>query len=343
MQKSSKSIRVLVTAVNGDLGQALVKALRLSTKQIVCYGCDMNGAGIGDAFVDHFCVVPGATEAIYIETLDRLCNSLAVHAVIPGSEPEINVLSQLGRPPKLPSGIPVVCQEAGWIEVYGDKLASMQALLGKVDLVPFADGTDAGAVEDVIGRSGFPLVVKERQSSGSRSLRIVHNRQSLEATLAEVESPFVQAFIDDDGGEFSAGIFSDAGTIHTIAFRRKLGPVGCSWYAENSADDEVLLYVLNIARETLATGSINIQVRKSSEGVRLLEINPRFSSLVAVRAACGFRDAEWSLELALGSSSIEVPSSYRDIRFHRFFGEMVDFGNGFGRISEWDPQMMEGF
>lgn len=127
----TEPIRVLVTGLGGDLGQAVVKALRLSVNRIVCYGCDMDGAGVGSAFTDSFHVVPRAGDPTYIEVLDRLCCALAVDAVIPGSESELYLLSRLGSPPRLPSRIPIVSQAASWIEAYGDKLACMRALSGK--------------------------------------------------------------------------------------------------------------------------------------------------------------------------------------------------------------------
>ena len=334
----TQPIRVLVTAVGGDLGQALVKALRLSTKHIVCHGCDMDGTGIGSAFADNFHVVPRADDPTYIEVMDHLCRSLAIHAVVPASEPEIYVLSQLGSPPKLSCGVPIVCQEANWIETYGDKLISMRGLYGKIELVPFADGIDRQAVANLVEEVGFPVAVKSRRSSGSRSLRLANNETELDAALNATPLPLVQAFIDASEGEFSVGAFVCEHFSSAIAFKRDLGPVGCSWFAETSTDESVLDYAMRIAQLSGLKGSANIQVRKSSEGVRLLEVNPRFSSLVAARAACGFRDAEWSVELALGRCPEKPDGCFRHIRFRRFFHELLDFGEGFRAVSEWSPR-----
>jgi hypothetical protein len=78
-------------------------------------------------------------------------------------------------------------------------------------------------------------------------------------------------------------------------------------------------------------------VWKSSDGVQLLEINPRFSSLVAARAICGCKDLEWSLKLALKLKNLERVQNYKEIRFRRYLHELVDFGDGFEAISEWSP------
>ena len=334
----NKAIHVLVTGVGGDLGQAIVKALRLSKKPIVCLGCDMDDSGIGVAFVDTFAVVPRADDPAYVDVLDHLCSSRRIHAVVPGSEMEIRMLASLGNPPKLPCGVPIICQEASWFDTYGDKLRCMEALGGKVELVPFADGTDRQAVSKIVREAGFPLVVKSRRSSGSRSLRRVDDRNELSNVLQETTDPLVQAFINSSAGEFSICVFACDIFSAIIAFRRSLGPVGCSWHAETSADEDVLGYARLIAEASGLKGSANIQVGKSGSDVRLFEINPRFSSLVAARAACGFRDVEWSLDLALGLVP-EIPAKeFKHIRFRRFFHEVVDFGKGFEAASEWNPR-----
>ena len=336
----TEAIQVLVTGVGGDLGQALVKALRLSTRPIVCHGSDADEAGVGAVFVESFQILPRAEDPSYVNVLDRVCGALGVDVVIPGSEQEIAVLSQLGQPPRLPSGIRVICQQWRWIERYGDKLTCMQTLTGHVELSPFADGADRQAVADVIQQVGFPVVVKSRRSRGSRSLRVVHDQPELDRALKATSLPLLQAFLDDSGGEFSVGVFACEPFSSAIAFKRQLGPSGCSWFAQTSTDASVLDYAMAIARLSHLKGSANIQVRKTSQGVRLLEVNPRFSSLVAARAACGFRDVEWAIELALGRSLEQPDGEFRHLRFRRFFHELVDVGEGFKAVAQWSPREM---
>ena len=331
---------VLVTGVAGDFGQALVKALRFGEGAPVVHGCDLEAGSIGAAFVASFHVVPRADDPGYLSALDALCRSLEAAAVIPGSEAEIFRLSRLGSPPRLPGGAPVVCQEGAWIDTYGDKLRCMQALAGRVELAPFADGADRPAVDALVAEAAFPLVVKERWSSGSRSLRVAADRAALETHLAEAKEPLVQAFIDDEDGEFSLGIFATPARVDAIAFRRRLGPsIGCTWYAEWSDDAAVLAYGVAVARASGARGSVNVQVRKGRAGVRLLEINPRFSSLAAARSACGFPDVRWALDAALGRPLLAVPPPQRSLRFQRYFAELIDVGSGFERVPAWDPRL----
>ena len=333
------ALRVLVTAVGGDLGQALVKALRLYPEPIEIHGCDVDASGLGGAFVDQCHVIPHAGDTtVYLEALDDLCQSYKIQVVLPASEPEIYALSRLGSSPHLSCGAIVVCQGEKWIDTYGDKLNCMRTLAGNVELAPFADGRDPEAVDRLVADLGFPIVVKARRSSGSRTLRVANNRQELSTYLEEIELPFAQQYLGIDENEFSVAVFACKSFEAIICFKRQLGPGGCSWFAENLDDQEILEYARQIAHVTHLVGSANVQVRKTQTGVRLLEINPRFSSLAAARAFCGFRDVEWSVKMALGLEIGPPPQYYRHIRFQRFLHEMVDSGDGFQAVAEWSPK-----
>jgi carbamoyl-phosphate synthase large subunit len=333
MKKSA--INVLVSAVGGDVGQAIVKSLILSKQKIVCYGCDIDENAVGKFFVESFHIVPPASDDNYILHIDKICLDLEIDAFIPASEPEIYLLGMKKKLNTLPSGTPVICQNGDILQKFGDKLTSMNELKYIVDLAPFADGKDPEAIQNMLSSSGFPLVVKERQSSGSKQIFVVRSVRELDHALALMDLPVIQEYIEDTYGEYSIGIFSYDTILFGISFKRKIGPNGASWDAEYSEDPEVLSYAIRIGEHIKPHGSINIQVRKSKEGVRLLEINPRFSSLTAARAIAGFNDAVWSVELALGIFRNPNPLKYKKIRFKRYLDEIVDFGDGFTSIPAW--------
>ena len=323
---------ILVTGVGGDVAQGVIKALRLSDKPYIVHGCDINGYATGRAFVETFHVVPKPTNATYDDVLDEICQSVGASVVIPCTEPEIAILS-LAR--CLPSGIKVLCQPWPYVRKYGDKLHCYDALRGKISLADYVDGTDSPSLRAMFEYSDRVVVVKSRQSWGSKGQKVVSTLACLQGAIAKTHLPVVQKYIAGD--EFSVGVFSCDQFATAIAFKRELGPAGNSWCAETSYDLQVLDYALRVAAATGLRGSINVQVRKGYEGVRLLEINPRFSGLVAARAACGFHDVEWSLDLLLGQTP-RLRGSYRAIKFHRYFHELIDYGDGPRALPEWSPQ-----
>jgi carbamoyl-phosphate synthase large subunit len=286
--------------------------------------------------VSRFDPVPAASDAsLYVSAVDDLCRRHKTDVIVPASEAEISVLAHVGQ--RLPGGTVVVCQPWPWLRVFGDKLSCMRALEGHLQLAAFADSSDPEAVARLAKRVGFPLVVKARRSSGSRGVTVVKTADELAASIAQLPTSVVQEFVADHEGEFSVGVFACDHFTEVLAFRRELGRGGCSWFAETWQDKAVTDYALEFARASGLRGSANIQLRKSSGGVRLLEVNPRFSSLVAARALCGFQDAEWSIQAALGRPVSPPPQNYRKIRFRRFLHELVDFGSGYHAVPEWAP------
>ena len=83
----------------------------------------------------------------------------------------------------------------------------MEALDKKIPLAGYADGHNPGSVHMLIDTTGFPLVIKERFSRGSKSINIVETYDELIKTLQYYESPLIQEYIDDKFGEFSCGNF----------------------------------------------------------------------------------------------------------------------------------------
>jgi carbamoyl-phosphate synthase large subunit len=240
---------------------------------------------------------------------------------------------------RLGSGAVVVCQPRAWHATFSDKLSALRAISDHALVAPFADGADHDAVARLVAEAGFPVVVKPRRSSGSRNVRVARTRGDLDAALTSTNQPLAQAYLKGD--EFSVGVFRHEGVEAAIAFRRELrGGLGLSWTAESVDTREVTAYALEIARAADVNGSVNVQARMTPAGPRLLEINPRFSSLVAARAACGFHDAAWSLALSLGHPVEIDRGPYRHLRFQRFYHELVDLGDGFGALEAWLPRVI---
>ena len=333
-----KKYKVLVTALGGILGPSLVKALLLSETEFDIHGCDVTSECYGQAFVQEYHQVPFASDPEYIEVIANLCKTIGVDCIIPASDLEIQTLVRADN--KLIS-IPIICQQDNTLSIASDKLATAKHLDSAIILSPWADGNDSAAVKRMLQQTGFPVIVKPRKSSGSRLVKKVEDHAALDKALETIHEPFVQAYLDDDSGEYSVGVFRCDEFEESIAFRREFHPLisGCSWFAELDQVPEVTQYAMQVARSIGALGSINVQLRFTREGPRLLEVNPRFSSLVAARAACGFMDAEWSVLNALGVNICSPKQPYKPIKFHRFLHEVVDFGDGYMGLSRWSPHL----
>lgn len=334
-----ENLRILVTAIGGDLGQAIIKCLRLMHPPVFIVGCDATSPNAGESFPDENLIVPPCNSNDYLLTIQSICEQYSVDAIIPTCEPEIEWFGKNNDKLNCDLDIKIISLPQDYYAVHSDKLTSYQSLQNHVDLAWFIDGNNKNSIQRIVNEDQFPCIIKPRKSSGSSGVTMASNKNELFEAIQTVQSPIVQEYTDDTYGEFSVGVFISEKCKTAIAFRRTLGSSGASWYADNhDQDEEVLQYALDVSTATGLQGSGNIQVRKSSDGVRLLEINPRFSSLSAARALCGFRDVEWSIQLAFEPESITIPSQYKPIRFQRFLHEVIDFGQGYEGIREWYPK-----
>lgn len=337
---SDSPIPVLVTAAGGDLGQAVIKCLCIGDGLYEIHGSDMQAGGAGALFLEHLHSLPSARDANYLTRLDELCREHRIAAVIPCSEVEIQVLCQSPSHPVLPCGARIVAQSQQINAVYGDKLKCFQNIEGKVPLADFTDASELSVAEAFVAAHGFPLCMKERVSSGRKGVIILKDAAEFAYEWPHFNQPLLQALIDGEEKEYSIGVFTHGAETRLISYRRKLDRLGCSWFAELDQPEEVLDYCRRIAQAVNAQGSINIQLRISQTGPLLLEINPRFSSLAAARAACGFNDVEWSVLQTLGIAPPAAKSPPATFRYQRYIAEAIDFGGGLHVPEAWSPRML---
>lgn len=327
--------KLLVTGIGGDLSQAVVKALRLAPHSWEIIGVDMQDSPVGRSYCHAFHTVPKAVDPAYLVTLLGIARQHGVTTILPATEYELRVLTPIAASLERDHGVRLIALPGDWFARHNDKLLTFESLRGQVPLGDFADGADHDAVRALVRRVGFPLIVKERRSSGSRGIALVRDEAALWAAIGRAAAPIAQEFLDGEDAEFSVCVFAAGPDRRAIALRRKLGPVGATWFATVDQNAEVLEYCI-AASQALAqnSGSANYQLRLTSKGPRLLEINPRFSSLVAARAAANFPDVYWSILQATGEP-LPPPEPVRFVRFARYFAEVIDYGAGFGTCPEW--------
>ena len=82
--------------------------------------------------------------------------------------------------------------------------------------------------------------------------------------------------------------------------------------------------LINFAIKINLIWSTNVQLRLTSKGPIIFEINPRFSSTVLFRHMFGFKDLEWSIENILGLKIGEYKKPKTGRKFFKGFNEYID-------------------
>lgn len=284
---------VLVTAIAGDIAQAIAAIIRETFPDWRLIGMDVHDRHGGGLFVGKLYRAPRAADPRYEEWLNDLIHQEHVDFCIPMSEAELLQLTQyqtggLG-------GATLIMANARAIDVGSDKLATSRFLASIGCATPWTI-----PAEEFDGTGHLPCIFKPRRSAGSKAIFVCRNAGEVSFYRDRYPAAVLQELLLPDDHEVTCAIFRDkAGRTAVLQLLRTLVG-GFTGWAQVVEEPEILAQCTRIAEQLDLSGSINAQLRVTRDGPRIFEINPRFSSTALIRHRMGFQDVVWSLQEALG-------------------------------------------
>lgn len=303
--RGETGLGVLVTGVGAPPGVSIMKACRQSALRPRVVATDADPASVGLFRAEVGYVVPRATSGLeaWLARLEDVCVRERVRLVCPGSEGELRALAPHREGFEGRTGACVVAPAPRLLDAFLDKWGTFLALAGRGMPVPDTVlAADGAAVEAFVARRGLPAVVKPRRGSGSRGVHRVDDRATLDLLLRLSPDAVLQEYVD--GEEFTIGAYRSPreGWVGQIVFRRTLA-AGLTYRAEVVRDEEIEEACRRVVEGFDLWGPVNLQLRRSDAGVRIFEINLRFSSSAPMRARFGFNEVELCLrDLVLGQT-----------------------------------------
>lgn len=300
-------LTVLVTGTGSALGVSIFKAFRQSKlrPRIVATDADPMSAGLFRADAAYVLPRVAEDESLYLRRLEEICLRERVSTVCFGSEIEMRRMAPRILEFERMTGARLVLNEPWFLDALLDKWQMTCHLRARdlpvPDTVPVAD---AEAVSAFVTRNSFPYVLKPRDGSGSKGKFVLRSRDELEFFSRYVPNAVLQEYLFPDDEEYTVGIYKSprTGYVGQIVFKRALG-AGLTYKAEVVFDDEIESVCQRVVDSFDIWGPINVQLRKTAAGVRIFEINLRFSSSTVMRASFGFNEAELCLrDLVLGEA-----------------------------------------
>jgi carbamoyl-phosphate synthase large subunit len=296
---------VLVTGVGAPVAVSIFKALRQSALKPLIVATDSNPLSVGLFRADRAYVLPpiAADQAGYSEQLTEICVAESVAMVCFGSDIEMRRLAPHLHDIERNTGARLILNGPQLLEPFMDKWETVCLLREKGLPVPDTVlATDPDAVRAFLTGHQFPLIVKPRHGSGSKQVFVVHDSRQLDFAVGYVDEPVLQEHLLPDDEEYTVGIYKSprTGYVGQIVMRRTLG-AGLTYKAEVVRDDEIESVCRTVVESFEVWGPINVQLRKTAAGVRIFEINLRFSSSAVMRAHFGFNEPEMCLrDVVLG-------------------------------------------
>lgn len=310
----TSKVKVLITGVGGagTLGREIAKSYLMlpNEYEITITNSNLLDLSINNEIKHH--KIPLATSPNYIEQLLKICKDDGIQVVVPGSEPETEIIS---KHQKLFSenNIIALTNTYDLVKLCTDKLKLSTFLTSKGILSPkvFSYGE--------ISETNFPdhpLLIKPVSGSGSRNVFVAQDFEELtfftKFLLKQKITPVIQEYISGIDNEFTIGlIYCNNGQLNTsIAMRRNLSSGLSTRSVISSENHESLIVSSGISQgyfddfleirkkaESIASilrsdGPINIQCRIKDNDLYVFEINPRFSGTTSTRALIGCNEPD---------------------------------------------------
>jgi carbamoyl-phosphate synthase large subunit len=281
---------ILVTGCGGDIGQSIGKILKEYNHCALLVGCDMSDENPARFIYDNFQKVSAISSFNYAEEISAIIKQYSIDIIIPVSEPELRFYTQ-NKSLQLQLNCPVLMANLEAREIGFDKLETVNFL--KKEGLPYPKTEIFEEVENPT----YPFLIKSRFGSGSKALFIIKNELQYNFYKEMCSGFIAQELLENDDEEYTCGLFRDkTGNIKNLILRRTLMDGGHSGYGEVVENEQIENLLVEIARKMHLEGSINVQLRLTSQGPIIFEINPRFSSTVMFRHIMGYQDLIWSIE-----------------------------------------------
>ena len=311
-----KEINVLITGVGAPGGVAILKALKHSNLDIRIVTADMNKKSVGLFFSNASYYLPSIKDKSYIERLVQICNKEKIDIVFIGSEPELRFILQHVNTVEAKTGAVFVISRSSLMEACLDKWEMTQLLNDYGFNCPQTTlASDKDGIKAMVSKFGFPLFLKPRLGSGSKSTFLIKNLNELKFFTEYVPDAVVQEWLAEDEQEYTVGVYvsSTGNVVGSIVCKRELA-AGLTYRAFFDRYPEISQYCENVADVLKPLGPFNFQIRMHKKQPYIFEMNPRCSSTTVMRAVLGFNEPEMAiLDLVLGQK-IETPNiQYRTV------------------------------
>jgi len=333
-----KNYRIAVSCVGSGVGQSIINSCRLSHLPLYTVGLGTNPFAFGAYDCDAMDYVPTIYDKNYVDQLIDVLKKHRVDLVIPGLDDEVLILSRASAQLEK-AGIQVISAGTRLVELCRDKERMSNDLNPIVNI--FVNSYDKKSAVEAIakGEIDFPLIAKPRIGNASRGIKVILddrdlNRISELHTVQELAIPhdddpnfnqFMQMIskrVNPQLSEISIQLVTDrtGELMARMASHNKLSngvPIEIVPFENDSVWNAVdKLYP--VLKEMGLRGPLNIQGRLTNKGLKLFEMNPRFTGISGLRAIMGFNEVEacirkW-LDVPGGTAPLKINQNNFGIR-----------------------------
>lgn len=278
-----KNVNILITGAGGPAAICAYKSLAKEYYKI--HMGDMDPLSAGLYFVEEECrhmLLPASHEE-YLKNLFNVCLENKIDVLIPTVDAELIKIAGWKEQFEV-IGTKVLVNEARVLQICMNKHVLLDTLKRSVEVGQF----DMLSEADEVDWKGKEVIIKPISGSGSRGVVKFSNFADIPETLRNRSGMLIQEF--HSGIEYSVDVMiTQNGELKVVAPRQRLRTdSGISITGRIVNHPEIVKYVKKIIHELDLVYGLNIQVVDvPNEGIRLIEINPRFSGGLSLAIEAG--------------------------------------------------------
>jgi carbamoyl-phosphate synthase large subunit len=290
------SIKVFFTGGSGGATIEAVKSLKAQGDLYEVITADAIATSAGFTFADRSYVVPFGADDRFVDALREIVTRERPEFIIPLVDEEIPKVHRFVRD-EAPQ-LRVVTPTSSFCDLVLDKWTMAQALQ--------AHGLSVARTWLASEPQGatYPAIVKPRVGRGSRGLAFLADARDLAAYLRDAPLPADRYIVQERlfGPEFTTSVVVALdGTFFTVVPKEALDKRGITFAGVTRAVPEIHELGRAITQELDPRGPFNVQLVLGADRVpRVFEINPRYSTTMALTLASGVNEVDAVLRHARG-------------------------------------------
>lgn len=315
-----KIYNIGISCIGSGVGQSVVNSLKHSRLPLRTIGLGTNPFAFGAYDCDSYDYTKSIYALDYIDDLLAKCVKHDIHLLIPGLDDETLIIAQNARKFEL-AGVKVICASFDFISLCRDKELMSKELNPIADVFVKCFQKETLLQEIAAGRASFPFIAKPRGGFASRGIEILIAESDLskvneehiiqELAVPHAGDPHRESYLkqikqnkNPQVAEISVQLVysPDGKLLGRMASYNKLNngvPIEVLPFDNDyvwGVIDSLTPYFLKLG----LVGPVNIQGRLTDAGLKIFEINPRFTGITGLRALMGFNEVEACVKEWLG-------------------------------------------
>lgn len=262
-------------------------------------------------FADNFYLIPRIGEDGYINSIIDICKKENIKLIVPTIDTELRLLSTNKTFIESMTNAKVLVSSENVIDICRDKRNTQK----------FFEENNFGVPKEYSPNDTdikFPVFIKPIDGSSSINTFKVNSEYELNFFKTYIKNPMIQEFIE--GEEFTVDAFLDfdSNVISIVPRRRIQTRAGEIIKGKIIKDREIINDVKKLLETLRPIGQITIQCMKTSEGIKYIEINPRFGGGAPMSIRAGANSCEYLYKILMGEKLSYNENYSENLTFLRF-------------------------